>query len=127
MPKLFTPDEANALLPELQPILEELRSAVEQLEEVSVEAAETRDRIRGNGHLAHAEPLDRQRAAQAEATRLVARLAELGVEIKDPRIGLVDFPSQRGDRIAYLCWKLGEPSVAYWHPLDTGFAGRQPL
>ncbi len=57
----------------------------------------------------------------------LVRLHELGVELKDPAIGLIDFRSLREGRIIYLCWRLGEPTIAYWHDLDTGFAGRQPL
>ena len=48
-------------------------------------------------------------------------------ELKDPRLGLVDFPSERDGRTVLLCWRLGEPEVQYWHELDSGYAGRQPL
>jgi hypothetical protein len=54
-------------------------------------------------------------------------LDELGVELKDPRTGLVDFRSERDGQIVYLCWKLDEPSVGWWHTLDSGFAGRRQL
>jgi hypothetical protein len=54
-------------------------------------------------------------------------LADLGVEFKDPSMGLVDFPSQRNGQEVYLCWKLGEPAVEFWHTHDAGFQGRQPL
>jgi hypothetical protein len=54
-------------------------------------------------------------------------LVELGVELKDMRAGLIDFPAKMGNRDVYLCWKLGEPEVTYWHELDAGFAGRQRL
>jgi hypothetical protein len=54
-------------------------------------------------------------------------LQALGVELKDYRIGLIDFPSRMGEREVYLCWRAGEAEVGHWHELDAGFAGRQPL
>lgn len=57
----------------------------------------------------------------------IHELTDLGVELKGPEEGLVDFPSIHSGRIVYLCWKLGEPQVAYWHELDAGFRGRQPV
>ncbi|MBS0201770.1 MAG: DUF2203 domain-containing protein [Planctomycetes bacterium] len=57
----------------------------------------------------------------------VEELTELGVEFKDPVIGLVDFPSTINGQEVYLCWKLGEPAVEFWHTHDAGFQGRQRL
>ncbi len=57
----------------------------------------------------------------------VEELRQLSVEPKSGVEGLIDFPSMRDGRLVYLCWKLGEPKVSYWHELDAGFAGRQPL
>jgi hypothetical protein len=57
----------------------------------------------------------------------VEELRDLGVEPKGAIEGLVDFPAQIDGRLVYLCWKLGEPEVLYWHEIDAGFAGRQPL
>ena len=48
-------------------------------------------------------------------------------ELKDPRLGLVDFPMEYEGRVVLLCWHLGEPQVQFWHELDAGYAGRQPL
>ncbi len=56
----------------------------------------------------------------------VEELRQLGVEPKGGE-GLVDFPSESDGRPIYLCWKLGEPEILYWHEVDAGFAGRQPL
>ena len=127
MARLFTVEEANALLPELRELLVELRRAVEEHDAVAPEAREARAKIRGNGHGVAEEPLARQEASHEEIRRLVGRVQELGIELKDPRSGLVDFPSLREGRTVYLCWRLEEPAVAYWHPVETGFAGRQPL
>jgi len=74
------------------------------------------------------EPL--QREAQhlaADIEHYLAELTALGIECKDMRTGLVDFPGEIGGEPACLCWKHGEPSVAWWHRPDAGFAGRQPL
>jgi hypothetical protein len=57
----------------------------------------------------------------------VRAIHEMGVEVKDLDMGLVDFPSLREGREIYLCWKIDEPTVAFWHDLDTGFRGRRPL
>jgi hypothetical protein len=57
----------------------------------------------------------------------IDELHELGVEFKDPVMGLVDFPAQRNGKEVCLCWKLGEPSVDFWHTVEAGFQGRQQL
>jgi hypothetical protein len=59
---------------------------------------------------------------------LTSEITELGIQIKDPEKGLIDFPSVRGEKIVLLCWMLGEPdSIGWWHEMDAGFAGRQKL
>lgn len=127
MPRLFTIEEANRLLPELRKILSTLRAAIEDLEAVQETAAELYWKLRTNGHDIEDSPLDRQRAAREAIQEQIERIQALGCELRDPRLGLIDFPSQRGDELVYLCWKLDEPEVAFWHPLDSGFAGRRPL
>jgi hypothetical protein len=57
----------------------------------------------------------------------VQELQQLGIELKDFHSGLIDFPARMGNRVVYLCWKLGEPEVAHWHELDAGFAGRRRI
>jgi hypothetical protein len=126
MPRLFTLDEANALLPRLRALLTDLRQAVEEL--IALEgAAEPRGQVRRNGHHSGGGVLERQQTLQETVQRLIGEVQELDVELKDPRTGLVDFNSRRDDQVVYLCWKLDEPEIAFWHPLDTGFAGRQPI
>lgn len=56
----------------------------------------------------------------------IHELDEIGVELKDYETGLIDFPGRHQGRDVYLCWKMGEERVEYWHELHTGFAGRQP-
>jgi hypothetical protein len=57
----------------------------------------------------------------------VERISGLGIILRDVESGLVDFPAERDGNEVYLCWRLGEDHVGYWHPPETGFAGRRPL
>ena len=126
MARLFTLDEANALLPQLRALLTELQQAVEEL--IALEGvAEPSGQVRRNGHHSGGDQVERQRRLQGTVTRLVGEVQALGVELKDPRTGLIDFSSRRDGQEVHLCWKLDEPEVAFWHPLDKGFAGRQPI
>jgi hypothetical protein len=127
MAKLFTVIEANELLPRLRPILEELRRLVEQAEQLEAEVGTAESRLRTNGHSVPSGPYQRREAARSAIAQQIAQVHELGVELKDPRTGLIDFPHQRDGRVVYLCWKLDEGDIAYWHPIETGFPGRQPL
>ncbi len=131
MDRLFTVDEAVALLPEVVPIVAEIVEARAKLERTEQEILALHWKARANGHVKEEGSFATGEASRAELLARVngqiIRLQELGVELKDPRIGLIDFRSLRDDRVVYLCWKLGEPTVAYWHDLDAGYAGRQPL
>jgi hypothetical protein len=130
MPTYFTRGEAEALLPRVRPILEELRDLHAQLEPLQEQVAALAQRMRANGHAHRGELADLQQRAQVLTDAIedrVSRLGEWGVLVKDLATGLVDFPSQRDDREIYLCWRLGEPALAWWHYPEDGFAGRQPL
>jgi hypothetical protein len=83
-----------------------------------------------NGHSSAGRVLVvREQTAKAAAAldELLRQLRDLGAEVKGIDQGLVDFPSLRDGRLVYLCWQVGEDRVMYWHELDAGFAGRQPL
>jgi hypothetical protein len=121
--RLFSRDKANLLLPRLRPLLERAR-------EVSTAMAD-RDRVRrlrsvtvGNGGGAAAREM---MAEGEELSRVVTEIARLGVVVRDPTTGLVDFPAEREGEPIYLCWRLGEDEVAHWHDRDSGFSGRRPL
>ncbi len=78
--------------------------------------------------MASLEDAQRHRAlAETQLRRALGELLRHGVELKDPRTGLIDFRHLRENRIVYLCWKLGEKRIEWWHELDTGVAGRLPL
>jgi len=127
----FTPEEANAALAQVRPLVE--RMVATRAEHVaSLERQEELEgRIRGNGggippaELAEtAAEVDR---LARELARVVDDLGGLGVQVKDLDEGLVDFPALRRGETVLLCWKLGEDEIGYWHTLEAGFAGRRPL
>jgi len=119
--KRFTPDEANALLTTVAPLVAELQDAHALMEERQDDVTES---IPTNGGGAvHREFLD----ASTRAAKALKELEEIGLVVRDPSSGLVDFPAIREGHEVFLCWRLGEDSVAWFHPPETGFAGRQPL
>lgn len=125
--RLFTLGEANRLLPRLREILTAIQEGVAALERVQETVVSAQWRLRRNGHTSGEEPSAPNQDARRVVQERLRELDELGVELKDPRLGLVDFPSEREGEVVYLCWKLDEPEIAWWHPIDTGFAGRRPL
>lgn len=121
MAKSYTVAEANALLPYLAPTLVELRDKFEHAARIKIAIARA---AATNGW---SEKRERWSMTLARVAELMARLNEWEIELRELSSGLVDFPTVMEGEEAYLCWRLGEPEVAYWHPRDTGFAGRRPL
>jgi hypothetical protein len=130
--KLFTVERANATLPLV-------RAIVKDLAELSREFADRRERLahllRGRRELSPDDPyyselvqieeeLDKDRVRLQD---YVTELRELGAEPKDGLEGLVDFPAMVDGRPVYLCWKLGEPKIEFWHEMNAGFQGRRPM
>jgi len=129
--RLFTPEQANAALGEVRPLVERMVAHRRALVEVQLRQAELVSHIAGNGGditpaevREAAEEVLRQAEALGECVRLIN---DQGVQVKGLDEGLVDFPAQRAGEDVLLCWKLGEPDVAFWHDLEEGFAGRKPL
>ena len=129
--KIFTVEQANAVLPLV-------RSITRDLAQLSQEVIERRERLAllSGGRTTAAKDLYSEELAQIEeelekdSQRLhayVEELRELGVEPKNGPEGLIDFPAMMDGRLVFLCWKLGEPEVLHWHELEAGFAGRQAL
>jgi hypothetical protein len=125
---LFTVAEANALLPVVSPTLINLRDAKARLDQAQDKLGQFTPAMRSNGYGMTTLKLEQ------EIAELIANLAtwlheitSLGIEVKDLDQGLIDFPSLRSGRVVYLCWRLGEGEIAYWHDLHTGFAGREPI
>ncbi len=126
----FTVDEAETLLPRLTEILSQLRVLKLEHDRHQGEITRLELNVRSNGH--DSQP-DLKRARDglertvADLNSLIEQVQALGCEMKGIDEGLVDFPMLMQGREVYLCWKLGEEKIAWWHDLDTGFAGRQPL
>lgn len=129
--RLFTIDQANAMLPLVKAITGDLASlAKDVVERRHRLALLTSGRDLKSGDPYSDELAQMESDLERDAIRLqgyVDELRELGVEPKGAVEGLVDFPCVMDGKIALLCWKLGEPEVLYWHDLDSGFSGRQPL
>jgi hypothetical protein len=119
----FTIEEANALLGSLTPLLQELRDAKDLLTDAEARTAITEAApLNGGG-----EPGRQVGQAFLEVRRLLGRIQEAGIVVRDLDRGLVDFPALRDGQEVYLCWELGEDRVAHWHELEGGYGGRQPL
>jgi hypothetical protein len=129
--RTFTPEEANAALAEVRPLVERMVAARSVLLDAQRRQAELVARVASNG--GGLTPPDVAAAAaevQQTTAQLVAVLEELerlGVQVKDLDRGLVDFPCAHRGRVVLLCWELGEDEVAFWHGADEGYAGRKPL
>lgn len=122
--RLFTPQEANALLGELRPLVERMRLAFGTLHASRSRLMDLAEKaVLGGG--SRIPPHLMVAGQQLEASILAIR--RHGVVIKDLSTGLIDFPSERQGRRVFLCWRPGEPDVGYWHDVEGGFAGRQPL
>ena len=127
----FTPEEANAALVEVGPLVEQMvarrRAHLEALERQE----QLEGHIRGNGGgIPPAQLADASAEIDGEArelARLVDAIAEHGAQVKDVEEGLIDFPALRDGETVLLCWLLGEDEIRYWHPVEEGFAGRRPL
>jgi hypothetical protein len=119
----FTREEANALLPRLKPLLRQLRDARDQLTDEEVHEVLSEAAVTNGG----GEAGRQVGVAFLEVRRLLEALQESGIVIRDIDRGLLDFPAVIDGSEVYLCWELGEDEVDYWHELDAGYRGRQPL
>ncbi|MCA1644409.1 MAG: DUF2203 domain-containing protein [Chloroflexi bacterium] len=131
-PRTFTREEAQAVLPEVDRLLGEAQSLAETLASTEQQAQATHWKPRANGRV-HAEPPSNapeasRRAVAGQLRQLIERLQRIGIVLRDVRSGLIDFPSMRDGRIIHLCWRRGEPlDIRWWHEVEAGFGGRQPL
>ncbi|TME65967.1 MAG: DUF2203 family protein, partial [Chloroflexi bacterium] len=122
--------EAEALLPQISVVLREIQVKYESVLQTQEELDALRMQAAGNGY--HLQDrivnLQRELSQQAQTLRkLLDELTGFGCVLKDPERGLIDFLSLRSGREIYLCWYLGEERINFWHDLEAGFAGRQPL
>jgi len=132
MPKRFTLAEAQSLLPEVDRLLRQAQSAKTAYDELdrAIQAFGERVMMMGGLVVDREQVLGRRSRRDDVATRLrraVDEVQELGCVVKDLDIGLVDFPTVFRGVDVYLCWKLGEAGIAYWHGVDEGFKGRKAI
>lgn len=126
--QLFTVDQANRTLPLVRRIVEDIVREHRRRSEKLVELDLLNGATAGVPTGGQAAALERETQKMArEIEGFTRELSVLGIQLKDPRMGLIDFPSDIDGRRVLLCWHLGEPSVQFWHDEHTGFAGRQPL
>ena len=124
----FTVEQANRTLPLVRRIVEDVVKQHRRWREVILELDLVGSTARPDDPRDRAEQLERDAQALArELDGYQRELEALGIQLKDRRLGLVDFPSDIGGRHVLLCWRFGEPEVQFWHEVDSGFAGRQPL
>ncbi len=129
--RLFSVNEANNLLPRLEPLVRRLIEKREHLRKHQAVLGEFRARAGGNGgaHLGgqFAQAKHEVEHLAVELQEGIREIESWGCVVKDLEFGLVDFPARRGRDEVYLCWRLGEPRIAFWHGVEEGFAGRKPL
>jgi hypothetical protein len=127
----FTPEEANAALAEVRPLVERMVAERSVLLDAQRRQAELVARVASNGGGLTPSDVAAVAAEVQQATAALVAVLEdlerLGVQVKDLDRGLVDFPCLHRGREILLCWELGEDEVAFWHGADEGFAGRKPL
>jgi hypothetical protein len=132
--RLFSLDEANALVPMLEErmaqaraILRQLTDLREQLVDLHIVWGDAVEDPTCDGHAEH----ERFRAAfitkERELQAGIEAMTALGCEVRDVENGLVDFHARRGDDVVLLCWRAGEPRITAWHSQTTGFTGRRPV
>lgn len=126
--RLFTVDEANSLLPQLRPLVEQILENIRRLKSAS-ETVIRREQLDPDAP----NLMDRLRQ-DSEVTRLIGEVQSWVEEInahgcvcKGVEQGLIDFPCVLGAEVVFLCWQIGESTVGFWHRIEDGFAGRKPL
>jgi hypothetical protein len=128
--KLFSPEKANALIPVLTPMLEELWA---KRRELAIKLLEQDPALRPTGSRPAAPGVERRGEARrctelkAEIVRTINRIESYGCVVKDLNLGLLDFPALRDGRPVFLCWKIGEASIEHWHGTDESFVDRKDL
>ena len=127
-PRLFTVDEANALLPAVRTLTERIQENIRRLrsqskaivrhEHLDPEASDFMDRLQRNSEIAQ---------LVVEVKNCVEQIQSYGCICKGVEQGLIDFPCLLGAEVVFLCWQIGESGIGYWHRIEDGFAGRKAL
>jgi len=122
--KLFTLDEANAFVPQLLDLVPRIQNLSVSLNKDFPDIKNAREKAKWNG--GSDQGVDYLNAV-LKYNDLMHRIEGMGCEVKGIQEGLVDFPSLREGREVYLCWRMPEKEILFWHDLNTGFSGRKPI
>ena len=130
--RTYTVEEANQELPRVRRIvaqIAELSALLPELEDQAriAEYELKRERAGNEAKGRHQQARDAVSGAELELLKAVAQLNGMGIQLKGPLEGLIDFPSYRDGELVELCWKLGEDRVEHWHHIGEGYAGRKKL
>ena len=124
MPQFFTLEEANEALKVVRPLMEEVQAIRQKILENQPEAWPAIEKSAGNGgNRALSDMVHDFERFDA----LIHQIQNTGAQIKDINTGLLDFSALKDGREVYLCWQYGEEDIAFWHEVEAGFAGRQPI
>lgn len=124
MPRYFTLQEANGTLNVIRPLMDEVQAIRQKILAKQPEAWPAIQKSVGNGGN---RALSNMVQEFEKLDALVHRIQATDVLIKDINLGLLDFPALKDGREVYLCWQYGENEIAFWHEVEAGFAGRQPI
>ncbi len=124
MQKFFTLQEANDTLKLIRPLMEEVQSIRQKILDKQPETWDAIEKSVGNGGN---RTLSRMVGDFERLDALVHRILDTGAQVKDINLGLLDFSAMKEGREVYLCWMYGEGEIAFWHEVEDGFSGRQPI
>src|SRR5262245_21148128 len=132
MSKRFSLSEAESLIPQVEPLLREgmAMKAEFQAAEQALQSIKERIILTGGIRIGRPTAIEARSRREVSAARLksiVQQVQDFGCVIKDLDIGLIDFPTEFAGTEVYLCWKLGEDGIGFWHGVDEGFRGRKAI
>ena len=122
--RIFTLEEARYLLPRLRSLLEDAGQEWKRMKQLNPEIQKLRERASLDAFSPYGVPYVH---SLSHLVYLLQQIKDMGVLLKDVDQGLCDFPYMRHAKVVYLCWRLDEESIGYWHEIETGFGGREPL
>lgn len=132
MPRFFTLRQAEQMLPEVESAIRDAISLKSEYQQAEAEwqGFSRRVTILGGVLVDHSQlrqQKDRRESIAQQLKEVLEKINEYGCVVKDLDIGLIDFPTQLNGEEVYLCWKLGEPGIQFWHGVHEGFRGRKPI
>jgi hypothetical protein len=123
----YTIEEANALMPQVRAVLLQLAVEQRRLDTTHADMHHQLDADGDPASAAQAARLESETTSIREGMQsLLAHLGDMGIELRDIEMGLVDFPGERDGEAVWLCWRMADPRVAFWHRTDEGYATRRP-